>query len=452
MFDRYRTPARFFTATLTAATLLISVPAAAQEAHGVIAFGTETGQDDGVAYGFAWNFPAKETAHVEAMNACIASGGRNCVQLAWFQDGCGALAMDQHGNAQGKPGMTLEQAEARALRACKAAGGAACDIVGSLCAAPGGEPRTWSGSESVLPLPDARTTAAGPADVSLTREERVRLQQALTALGFDAGPADGVFGPEARAAIWDWQEANGHAATGYVTRGQAASLAAVAASTDEEQEPPAEAADHPSGNVLIFGPETGPKCAGMSEGAKCWHELANQPGCYRFSPGYVPSMTVTWSGTCADGMAVGQGTMEFRPPGKPTQEGTGTLVWGKFDGHWAWRSSDGDVSEGPYVDGELHGQWVIRQSDGTVGEGPYMDGKKHGRWVVREADGAVREGPYMDGERHGQWVIRQSDGAIDEGPYVNGERHGRWVSRDTDERVLEAIYENGEVVDVRVVE
>ena len=431
MFDRYRTPARFFTTTLTAAALLISVSAAAQEAHGVIAFGTETGQDNGVAYGFAWNFPARETAHAEAMNACIASGGTNCIQLAWFQDGCGALAMDQHGNAQGKPGMTLEQAEARALQTCEATGGAGCSIVGSLCAARGGEPRTWSGSESVLPLPDARTTAAGPADVSLTREERVRLQQALTALGFDAGPADGVFGPRARAAIWDWQEANGHAATGYVTLEQAESLAAVAASPDQEQqEPPEEAADHPSGNVLVFGPETGPKCAEMSEGAECWHELANQPGCYSFNPRYVPSMTVTWSGTCTDGMAVGQGTLESELPGGFAQEGTGTLVWGKLDGHWVWRDSDGDVFEGQHVDNKRHG---------------------HGVW--RYSDGGVAEGPYVDGQKHGHWVHRLFNGAIDEGPYVNGERRGRWVLRDFNlGTVIEVIYENGEAVDVRVVE
>lgn len=382
MFDRYRTPARFFTMALAGVTLLISAPAAAQEAHGVIAFGTETDQDNGVAYGFAWNFPAKGMARAEAVNACIASGGTNCMQLTWFQDGCGALAMDQHGNAQGKPGMTLEQAEAWALRACKAAGGAECDIVGSLCAAAGGEPRTWSGSESVLPLPDTETTAAGPADVSLTGEERVRLQQALTALGFDAGPADGVFGPEARAAIWDWQETNGHEATGYVTLEQAASLAAVAASPEEEQELAREAADHPSGNVLIFGPATGPKCEEMSEGAKCWHELANLPDCYFFDPRYTPSETVTWSGACTDGIAVGPGTMEFRPPGKPAQEGTGTLVWGEFDGHWAWRSSDGRVWEGPYVDGERHGHWVWRWSDGTVHEGIFENGEYvDGRFV-----------------------------------------------------------------------
>ena len=422
MFDHYLTPERFFNATLTAAALLISAPAAAQEAHGVIAFGTETGQDNGVAYGFAWNFPAKDTAHVEAMNACIASGGTNCIQLAWFQDGCGALAMDQHGNAQGKPGMTLEQAEARALQTCEATGGAGCSIVGSLCAARGGEPRTWSGSESVLPLPDARTTAAGPADVSLTREERVRLQQALTALGFDAGPADGAFGPRARAAIWDWQEANGHAATGYVTRKQAAFLAAVAASPDQEQEPPEEAADHPTGNVLVFGPATGPKCAEMSKGAECWHELANQPGCHFFETYYLPSETYTWSGTCTDGIAVGQGTLESERPDWYAREGIGTLVWGKLDGHWALSYSDGTVAEGPFVDGERHGHWVIRRAPGDwVEEGPYVDGERHGHWVWRDSDGEVAEGPYVNSRRHGRWVYRLSNGSVYEDTYENGE-------------------------------
>ena len=56
--------------------------AAAQEAHGVIAFGTETDQGNVVAYGFAWNFPAKDTAHAEAMNACMSGGGTDCIQLA----------------------------------------------------------------------------------------------------------------------------------------------------------------------------------------------------------------------------------------------------------------------------------------------------------------------------------------------------------------------------------
>ena len=177
-----------------------------------------------MAYGFAWNFPAKDEAHAEAMNACISGGGTNCVQKAWFQDACGALAMDQHGTAQGKPGMTLEQAEARALQGCEAAGGVGSNIVGSLCTALDDLPGTYSGSEIVLPAQAARTTMTEPTDEAPAREEpaplqdaqtsvtvpadeflapgdRVLIQHALNALGFDAGPADGVFGPRTLAAI-----------------------------------------------------------------------------------------------------------------------------------------------------------------------------------------------------------------------------------------------------------
>ena len=414
MFDRLRTPARLLAATLTWATLLIAAPTAAQDAHGVIAFGSETDEDHGVAYGFAWNFPAKEAAHVEAVNACVSSGGTNCLQLAWFQDGCGALAMDQYGNAQGKPGMTLEQAETRALRACEAAGGAACDIVGSLCAAPGGEPSTWSGNEIVLLAPDGRTTASGPADESFTREERVRLQQALTALGFGAGSADGVFGSRTRAAIWAWQEANGHEATGFVTREQAVSLAALDASTDEEQEPPREAADPPSGNVLIFGPATGPRCTEEEfpvEGT-CWHEIANKPGCflltgsYTFFHGLIEDAsgvfrseavraphTFTWSGGCLADTADGQGTLNLmihRPDDGQiygSSKDTGELVQGNRQGPWIdrWtydgfldnRDPEGIcISEGQYVNGKKSGNWVLRCSDGTGSEATYVNGEQ----------------------------------------------------------------------------
>ena len=162
MSDHLRPPARILAATLTGAALFVSAPAAAQEVHGAIAFGTETDRGNGVAYGFAWNFPAKDAAHAEAMNACISSGGTNCIQVAWFQDGCGALAMDQYGNAQGKPGMTRKQAEARAVRTCEAAFGAGCDIVGSLCTTPDGEQGTYSGSEGVLPMQDEQTMVTGP--------------------------------------------------------------------------------------------------------------------------------------------------------------------------------------------------------------------------------------------------------------------------------------------------
>ena len=238
--DMRDTPIEFL-AMIPVALLLFAIPARAQDAHGAIAFGRAT-QDQTVAYGFAWNHAARDEAREAAMNACLAGGGADCVELAWFRNGCGALALDQYGMAQGKSGMSQEQAEARALRTCEAAGGSGCAVVGAQCVRPGGEAGTWSGSESVLAMPEeprggtVQGTAGrdGPEltgaarDEALTREERVRIQRGLAALGFDAGPPDGMFGPRTRSAIREWQQAKGLEATGYLTREEADALAASA--------------------------------------------------------------------------------------------------------------------------------------------------------------------------------------------------------------------------------
>ena len=82
MFNLRKAPAgSLAAATIAGAALFAAVPAGAQDAHGVIAFG-ETAEGKGVAYGFSWNFPGKDEAHAEAVNACISAGGTDCVQLA----------------------------------------------------------------------------------------------------------------------------------------------------------------------------------------------------------------------------------------------------------------------------------------------------------------------------------------------------------------------------------
>ena len=53
-----------------------------------------------------------------------------------------------------------------------------------------------------------------PDKYGLTKDQRVQLQQRLTARGFDTGGADGVLGPKSRAAISAYQSSQGIAATG----------------------------------------------------------------------------------------------------------------------------------------------------------------------------------------------------------------------------------------------
>ncbi|MDE0051530.1 MAG: DUF4189 domain-containing protein [Rhodospirillales bacterium] len=231
--------------SLIACALAVApLPAPAQDAHGAIAFG-QTAYGESVAYGFAWNYSAKGEAVDAALNACRAGGGTNCEELAWFQNGCGALAVDQYGGPQGKSAMSQEQAETRALQSCEAAGGVGCAVVGSQCAHSGGQAGTWSGSERVLPASEMQaggqdaepqTHATEARKETLTREQRINVQKGLGSLGFDAGPADGVFGPRTRAAIWDWQDSKGLHATGYLTMPEAEALAAVGSETGETRD------------------------------------------------------------------------------------------------------------------------------------------------------------------------------------------------------------------------
>jgi membrane-bound lytic murein transglycosylase B len=71
-----------------------------------------------------------------------------------------------------------------------------------------------------------RMAGAGPVrhawprdEPPLSRDERVRFQQALAAAGFDPGPADGILGRNTRAALRQYQKSQGLPADGFATAG-----------------------------------------------------------------------------------------------------------------------------------------------------------------------------------------------------------------------------------------
>lgn len=342
--------------------LLAAAPAHAQDRYGAIAFGGG-GYEDSVAYGLSWNYATKDEATGAAMNACRGAGGAGCAELAWFRNGCGALAMDSFGNHAGKAARSQEQAETRALRSCEAAGGSGCAVVDSQCVEPGGEPGTWSGSESVQEPPQEKPAAASAAEEALTRQERVLAQRGLAALGYQPGPADGLFGPRTRSAIREWQEAKGIEATGYLTREQAEALAAAGADAPGQaasgEAGGSEAGKQAASGEAAEGPRPFkkqvlrlPECEGMPKGSECWIDISNKPGCYAWIEYYIPKKTtVSWFGGCDGGVAHGQGTLSIKFPGGSSKS-TGEMVSGKSHGRWVTRWSDGHIQEFDYVHGE----------------------------------------------------------------------------------------------------
>jgi formylglycine-generating enzyme required for sulfatase activity len=79
--------------------------------------------------------------------------------------------------------------------------------------------------------PNSLQASVGPAAeterlLGLPRAHRAAIQRGLDGLGFEVGPADGLFGPKTRAAIRKWQAAKGFPASGFLTRDQSDVLAA----------------------------------------------------------------------------------------------------------------------------------------------------------------------------------------------------------------------------------
>ncbi len=242
--------------------------------------------------------------------------------------------------------------------------------------------------------PGAAEAEAAEGALALDGAARKRIQACLAEAGFDAGAADGLFGPRTRAAIRAWQESRGGgAATGFLTK---AGLDALLAACEP-------------------GPR--PRCAGKAGEEACWKAVEGRPGCYLWDPHPQPEQTVAWSGACEGGKASGKGEEAWRFRGEDgaweTASGEGERRGDKRHGHWVWRYSDGDGREGPYVDGKRHGHWVERYADeGTTWEGPYVDDEAHGLWVER---GSLRRGYncWSRGERMREsFCVEPAEGAM----------------------------------------
>ena len=90
--------------------------------------------------------------------------------------------------------------------------------------------------DSVVADQDAQEVQKSPVELAregeialgLNRDARREIQRDLSLLGFDTRGVDGIFGPGSRAAVTEWQTANGLQATSYLTGNQITALDAAA--------------------------------------------------------------------------------------------------------------------------------------------------------------------------------------------------------------------------------
>ena len=214
-------------------------------------------------------------------------------------------------------------------------------------------------------------TIEPPESFGLGQETWRQVQACLVIQGFDPGAVDGEVSRETHAALTAWRASRGEAgaeAHARLVEGKAEALLALCGGTPE------------------------PVCTGDG-GPSCWHELANQAKCYIWNSRPASDETVTWTGECIHDRAFGVGkvTWRFREEGEWKESGgEGEIRGGKdYHGTWVWRSSKGDVFEGPFVNGKKHGHWVERYANLQVWEGPFVDGEAHGYWIIRHSASSV---------------------------------------------------------------
>ena len=214
---------------------------------------------------------------------------------------------------------------------------------------------------SILVLPAivlalAVASASAQDAVELPKELRLLVQRGLVTLGFDPGPADGLFGPKTRQAIAAWQSAKGFdPATGYLTLEQAAALATIGKEAADKlpelhvgpaKEVPLPAQGNASSAALLHTAKaeglvsTNARCADDVK-RDCWIELSNKPNCYVWRGRRGPAAEVTWDGECSETdsmVAHGTGTLRNKAKSTARFEETGEMVYGKKHGQWVDRN------------------------------------------------------------------------------------------------------------------
>ncbi len=156
--------------------------------------------------------------------------------------------------------------------------------------------------------------------------------------------------------------------------------------------------------------------------------------CRAWNPNPQPEESIRWIGECVDGLASGQGTVQWFEHGLLSEIAEGNFLKGKQEGKGTLRFANGFRYDGEFRENQFHGKGIMQFANGNRYEGEFADDGQNGKGVFLWKDGRRYEGDWVHGHRTGHGVMQWPDGRHYEGDFLKSQRTGKgvWTSRDGD--------------------
>lgn len=143
-------------------------------------------------------------------------------------------------------------------------------------------------------------------------------------------------------------------------------------------------------------------------------------GCRVWNPEPQPGERVLWDGPCRDGVASGEGWLQWFRDGRPIGQFVGAMRDGREGdaGTWVW--DDGTRFEGMLRDGSRDGPGSAIEPDGSQFEGTWRGSRYEGSGRLLMTNGDFYEGEFHDDAYDGIGVLQGADGGRYEGRFADG--------------------------------
>jgi hypothetical protein len=155
-------------------------------------------------------------------------------------------------------------------------------------------------------------------------------------------------------------------------------------------------------------------------------------GCKVWNPNPELNETITWTGSCQNGIATGNGTLQWFEGGMAGPRYDGNLEKGRMSGNGVYTWKGGSSYDGQWVDGNMDGHGVFKSIDGSRYDGQWADDRISGHGIYTWPNGTRYDGEFANSLPNGPGTYTLSNGTTYSGNWTNGcSRQGNEIVRVT---------------------